>query len=385
MKHNSVLVYEDFFMTKEDGRTPEIPLYVDETQTAGYEIDIRAKHFHAVHIVLPLYPGVHSELIVFMIPELHMHTQPQLPPPYKLHEKNKPAFSFEAFLYSLRYLNPTLPAEMLRQRAEEIWIQLSRETSPAFLPPWLLLHQRIYKIAAEVFEKHTSCSVSDAACRTASSPTLEQGQWQRFLQACVPVCAADEQNSVEAALYNQLHMEVTSTDSAAAKDKINSRKRALQALVNALPKEPVQLLPWDAWELLLQETTGSYEILKLFLGKSLLYAWLSQSQSSRTAVSKAEWTQCLKKEAKNLYHRLQDTDILKREPPVLREQLKESDVEALLRKVLKVYHKIQDNASFTENVCAFQRLLSLPIDGVLHDRDCRLLLEISEELNIPPI
>lgn len=383
MKHNSVLVYEDFFMTGEDGKTPEIPLYVDETQTAGYEIDIRAKHFHAVHIVLPLYPGVHSELIVFMIPELHMHTQLQLP--YKLHEKNKPAFSFEAFLYSLRYLNPTLPAEMLRQRAEEIWIQLSRETSSAFLPPWLLLHQRIYKIAAEVFEKHTSCSVSDAACRTASSPTLEQGQWQRFLQACVPVCAADEQDSVEAALYNQLHMEVTSTDSAAAKDKINSRKRALQALVNALPKEPVQLLPWDAWELLLQETTGSYEILKLFLGKSLLYAWLSQSQSSRTAVSKAEWTQCLKKEAKNLYHRLQDTDILKREPPVLREQLKESDVEALLRKVLKVYHKIQDNASFTENVCAFQRLLSLPIDGVLHDRDCRLLLEISEELNIPPI
>ena len=57
MKHNSVLVYEDFFMTKEDGRTPEIPLYVDETQTAGYEIDIRAKHFHAAHIVLPLYPG----------------------------------------------------------------------------------------------------------------------------------------------------------------------------------------------------------------------------------------------------------------------------------------------------------------------------------------
>lgn len=227
--------------------------------------------------------------------------------------------------------------------------------------------------------------MSDAACGTASSPTLEQGQWQRFLQACVPVCTADEQNSVEAALYNQLHMEVTSTDSAAAKDKINSRKRALQALVNALPKEPVQLLPWDAWELLLQETTGSYEILKLFLGKSLLYAWLSQSQSSRTDVSKAEWTQCLKKEAKNLYHRLQDTDILKREPPVLREQLKESDVEALLRKVLKVYHKTQDNASFTENVCAFQRLLSLPIDGVLHDRDCRLLLEISEELNIPPI
>ena len=62
----------------------------------------------------------------------------------------------------------------------------------------------------------------------------------------------------------------------------------------------------------------------------------------------------MKKEAKNLYHRLQDTDILKREPPVLREQLKESDVEALLRKVLKVYHKTQDNASFTENVCAFQ-------------------------------
>ena len=385
MKHNSVLVYEDFFMTGEDGKTPEIPLYVDETQTAGYEIDIRAKHFHAAHIVLPLYPGVHSELIVYMMPKLHIQTQPMLQSLHKLHEKNKPSFSFEAFLYSLRYLNPTLPAEMLRQRAEEIWIQLSRETSPAFLPPWLLLHQRIYKIAAEVFEKHTSCSVSDAACRTASSPTLEQGQWQRFLQACVPVCTADEQDSVEAALYNQLHMEVTSTDSAAAKDKINSRKRALQALVNALPKEPVQLLPWDAWELLLQETTGSYEILKLFLGKSLLYAWLSQSQSSQTAVSKAEWTQCLKKEAKNLYHRLQDTDILKREPPVLREQLKESDVEALLRKVLKVYHKTQDNASFTENVCAFQRLLSLPIDGVLHDRDCRLLLEISEELNIPPI
>ena len=138
MKHNSVLVYEDFFMTKEDGRTPEIPLYVDETQTAGYEIDIRAKHFHAAHIVLPLYPGVHSELIVYMMPKLHIQTQPMLQSLHKLHEKNKPSFSFEAFLYALRYLNPTLPAELLRQRAEDIWMQLSRETNPAFLPPWLL-------------------------------------------------------------------------------------------------------------------------------------------------------------------------------------------------------------------------------------------------------
>lgn len=385
MKHNSVLVYEDFFMTKEDGRTPEIPLYVDETQTAGYEIDIRAKHFHAAHIVLPLYPGVHSELIVYMMPKLHIQTQPMLQSLHKLHEKNKPSFSFEAFLYALRYLNPTLPAELLRQRAEDIWMQLSRETNPAFLPPWLLLHQRVYKIAEEVFEKHTSCSVSIAACGTASSTTHEQEQWQRFLQTCVPVCATDEQEISEAALYNQLHIEAGGADSAAAKDKINSRKRALQALVNALPKEPAQLLPWDAWELLLQETNGSYEILKLFLGKSLLYAWLAQCQSSRTAASKAEWQQVLKKEAKHLYHNLQDADILKREPPALCEQLKESDMEMLLRKVLKAYDKSQSNASFTENVCAFQRLLALPIDGTLHNRDCRLLLEISEELNIPPI
>ena len=98
-----------------------------------------------------------------------------------------------------------------------------------------------------------------------------------------------------------------------------------------------------------------------------------------------EWQQVLKKEAKHLYHSLKDTDILKREPPALCEQLKESDMEMLLRKVLKAYDKSQSNASFTENVCAFQRLLALPIDGTLHNRDCRLLLEISEELNIPPI
>lgn len=60
-------------------------------------------------------------------------------------------------------------------------------------------------------------------------------------------------------------------------------------------------------------------------------------------------------------------------------------MEMLLRKVLKAYNKSQSNASFTENVCAFQRLLALTIDGTLHNRDCRLLLEISEELNIPPI
>ena len=180
-----------------------------------------------------------------------------------------------------------------------------------------------------------SCSVSIAACGTASSTTHEQEQWQRFLQTCVPVCATDEQEISEAALYNQLHIEAGGADSAAAKDKINSRKRALQALVNALPKEPSQLLPWDAWELLLQETNGSYEILKLFLGKSLLYAWLAQCQSSRTTASKAEWQQVLKKEAKHLYHSLQDADILKREPPALCEQLKESDMEMLLRKVLR--------------------------------------------------
>ncbi|MFQ7536241.1 MAG: hypothetical protein ACLRL6_02120 [Clostridium sp.] len=79
-------------MTKEDGRTADIPLYVDESQIAGYEIDIRAKHFCSRHVVLPLYPGVHSELIVYMMPKLHIQTQPMLQSLHKLHEKTNRRF-----------------------------------------------------------------------------------------------------------------------------------------------------------------------------------------------------------------------------------------------------------------------------------------------------
>ena len=78
---------------------------------------------------------------------------------------------------------------------------------------------------------------------------------------------------------------------------------------------------------------------------------------------------------------LQDQDILKREPPVSTC----SDIRMQLQAVLKAYHCKQDDTSFSKNVCEFQRLLGLPIDGRLHDRDCRLLQEISSELNIPPI
>ena len=37
-----------------------------------------------------------------MMPKLHIQTQPMLQSLHKLHEKNKPSFSFEAFLYALR-------------------------------------------------------------------------------------------------------------------------------------------------------------------------------------------------------------------------------------------------------------------------------------------
>ena len=74
-------------------------------------------------------------------------------------------------------------------------------------------------------------SICPALCRLlpAGQPlptTHEQEQWQRFLQTCVPVCATDEQEISEAALYNQLHIEAGGADSAAAKDKINSRTSA---------------------------------------------------------------------------------------------------------------------------------------------------------------
>lgn len=389
MKHGSVLIYEDFFMTKDDGKTPEIPLYVDESQTAGYEIDIRAKHFNSTHIVLPLYPGVHSELIICMIPNLCTQRKPMLPTSCELRENSRSSCSFEAYLYSLRYLNPTLPTELLRLRAEDIWMQLSKEIQPAVMPPWLLLHQRVLLIAEEIFEKHASQSVPDAESSTSSSPAHTEKQWQRFLRSCIPVCADYDRAIPFDALHRQLHMEALQTNSAASNDKINSRRTALQALVNALPNEPEQLMPWNAWELLLQSSRGCFEILKLFLGEGMLYAWLSQSQESRTLVSKAEWKQMLKKEAERLYHMLQDSAILKREPPVSNEQLQASELPAklqtMLQEVLKAYHKHQDGASLREDVCEFQRLLGLPIDGRLHDRDCRLLLEISEELNTPPI
>ncbi len=366
-------------MTKEDGRTADIPLYVDESQIAGYEIDIRAKHFCSRHVVLPLYPGVHSDLLVCMLPEAKTPCKAIAPVCCKLHESRTSAVSLDAFLYALRYLNPTLPAELLRRRAEDIWKQLSKETGQDPMPSCLLLHQRVCTLAEDIYRKHTTPAPDAAA---SSSLTQEQSrQWLRFITSCIPICEKADSHTATDILCRQLHVSNMQADNAAADDKIFRRQAALQALVNSLPKEPAQLTPWEAWKALLQSTKGCYQILKLFYGECQLLEWLTEIQKDKTALSAPEWKQLLKKEAEGLCHMLQDQDILKREPPVSTC----SDIRMQLQAVLKAYHCKQDDTSFSKNVCEFQRLLGLPIDGRLHDRDCRLLQEISSELNIPPI
>lgn len=66
-------------------------------------------------------------------------------------------------------------------------------------------------------------------------------------------------------------------------------------------------------------------------------------------------------------------------PPVWH-LMKDVDRMRQLDFVLRTYACKDENASFTDDVRAFQRLLALPIDGTMHALEKKLLLEIVEEL-----
>lgn len=143
-KKASILIYENFFLTSDDGKSQNIALYVEENGTQTYEIMIQDPCFVPIHIICSLYAKIHSKLIINLIPIL-----PNFKETFISETVMYPSFDY--LLYAMQNISPTLTMNEFHQLADDIYNQSN--TKPVSYNNWILIHEPVYQMAIDYYAK----------------------------------------------------------------------------------------------------------------------------------------------------------------------------------------------------------------------------------------